>query len=361
MTDTRYTFDSEKLEKLRKESPWKSEAKYFKDVCVSPTAIVKMMTHCQSGVDKGIRKGGNPIEVMGLLLGRPDPQTPKTLVVTDVFPLPIEGFETRVIADDEDVVNHMIALGESLENTRKEKFMGWHHSHPFDLGPNSHCFLSSTDITTQLQWQRMEDPHGNPFLAMVVDPLRSMAKETPQVKAFRVYPPEYSSSVANECPDGSIIADEKERLEKWGSCCNRYYELDIDYFMSNSARRVMDILTKNLWMNTLSLNSLESENRKQYPDRIEKVAETIKKADATGFAASFMEKRSMPGLSSSSGLVRGVSSSGGIGSSEGSSSSTRASSKKAEEIGEACDELVDFASEKIHEGFTQIAKQSIFS
>ena len=49
------------------------------------------------------------------MLGRPDPDTPKTLVVTDVFPLPIEGFETRVIADDQDVVNYMIELGESLE------------------------------------------------------------------------------------------------------------------------------------------------------------------------------------------------------------------------------------------------------
>lgn len=92
------------------------------------------MTHCNSGVEKGTQKGGNPIEVMGLMLGRPDPLTPRTLVVTDVFPLPIEGFETRVIADDQDVVNHMIALGESLESTRKEKFMGWYHSHPFDVG-----------------------------------------------------------------------------------------------------------------------------------------------------------------------------------------------------------------------------------
>ena len=58
----------------------------------------------------------------GLIHGRPDPTTPQTLIVTDVFPLPIEGFETRVVADDGDVINHMIALGESLESTRKEKF-----------------------------------------------------------------------------------------------------------------------------------------------------------------------------------------------------------------------------------------------
>ena len=89
---------------------------------------------------------------MGLLLGRPDPDSPQTLVVSDAFPLPIEGFETRVIADDENVVNHMIALGESLERTRKERFFGWYHSHPFDLADHSHCFLSQTDLSTELQW-----------------------------------------------------------------------------------------------------------------------------------------------------------------------------------------------------------------
>ena len=55
--------------------------------------------------------------------------------------------------------------------------MGWYHSHPFDVGINSHCFLSQTDLTTQLQWQRAEDPHGNPFLAVVIDPLRSLGQE----------------------------------------------------------------------------------------------------------------------------------------------------------------------------------------
>lgn len=109
---------------------------------------------------------------------------------------------------------------------------------------SSHCFLSQTDISTQLQWQRAEDPHGNPFLAIVVDPLRSLALSCPQIKAFRVYPPEYNSPIVNECPDGSIIQEEKERLEKWGNCWSRYYELNVDYFMSHSARNVMDILTK---------------------------------------------------------------------------------------------------------------------
>ena len=118
--DSRYYFDAEEMDKLKKEKPWMKNPKHFQKLAISPSAVMKIMMHCQSGVDKGIAKGGNPIEVMGMLLGRPDPTTPDTLVVADAFPLPIEGFETRVVADDQEVLNHMIALGDTLEMTRKE-------------------------------------------------------------------------------------------------------------------------------------------------------------------------------------------------------------------------------------------------
>ena len=118
--DARYYFDTEEMEQFKKEKPWMKNPKHFQKIAISPSALIKIMMHCQSGVEKGIAKGGNPIEVMGMLLGRPDPTTPDTLVVADAFPLPIEGFETRVVADDQEVLNHMIALGDTLETTRKE-------------------------------------------------------------------------------------------------------------------------------------------------------------------------------------------------------------------------------------------------
>jgi COP9 signalosome complex subunit 5 len=127
--------------------------------------------------------------------------------------------------------------------------MGWYHSHPFDLGELSHCFLSQTDLSTQLQWQRAEDPHGNPFVAIVLDPLRSAHIGTPELKAFRAYPPDYQSSIANECPDGSVESSEQARLERWGSCWNRYYELGVEYYMSSTSRKILGDLTQNyLWM-----------------------------------------------------------------------------------------------------------------
>ncbi|KAL3941031.1 MAG: hypothetical protein SGBAC_004537 [Bacillariaceae sp.] len=247
-----YSFDEAKMESFVKEKPWMNEAKYFQKVSLSPSSLSKMVMHCARGVEKGIAKGGNPTEVMGLLLGRPDPESPQNLIVTDAFPLPIEGFETRVVADDQDVVNHMISLTERLEGTRKEKFMGWYHSHPFELGDHSHCYLSQTDLSTQLQWQRAEDPHGNPFVAIVLDPLRSAHLGVPQLKAFRAFPPEFTSPVANQCPDGSVETSEQIRLEHWGSCWNRYYELSIDYYMSSTSRYVLEKLTQSyLWTTTL--------------------------------------------------------------------------------------------------------------
>jgi COP9 signalosome complex subunit 5 len=103
--DALYTFDEQKLKELRSTTPWMKDPRHFQTVKLSPSAIMKMSMHCQSGVEKGIAKGGNPVEVMGLLIGRPLETKPGTLVVTDAFPLPIEGFETRVVADDQDVVN----------------------------------------------------------------------------------------------------------------------------------------------------------------------------------------------------------------------------------------------------------------
>lgn len=48
---------------------------------------------------------------MGLLLGRPDVDDPYSFIISDAQALPIEGFETRVVADDDNVLNYMIELG----------------------------------------------------------------------------------------------------------------------------------------------------------------------------------------------------------------------------------------------------------
>lgn len=254
-----YAINDEKLEQLRRLKPWMSNPKHFQSVKISPSAVIKMMLHGQQGVEKGIKKSGKPIEVMGLLLGRPDTDDNTSIIISDAQALPIEGFETKVVADDENVINYMIELGESLELSRKEIFCGWYHTHPFDLDINSNCFLSNTDITTQLQWQRSEDPHGNPWIAIVIDPLTSIARDKPELMAFRVYPPDFSPPV-NETPDGSIVKDDKTRVAKWGACWNRYYRLETTYFMSRQSKSSLGVLRdKFLWQNSF-VSSLDYNN-----------------------------------------------------------------------------------------------------
>ncbi len=98
--------------------------------------------------------------------------------------------------------------------------MGWYHSHPFSVEVHSNCFLSSTDVQTQLAWQRYTDANDCPWLAIVVDPLRALAKNKPEFGAYRVYPPEYTAP-SNQTPDGRLVTDDTARMERWGACWNR--------------------------------------------------------------------------------------------------------------------------------------------
>jgi len=272
-----------------------------------------------------------------------------------------------------------IALGESLERTRKEKFMGWYHSHPFDLGDHSHCFLSQTDLSTELQWQRAEDPHGNPFVAIVVDPLRSFHLQKPEIKAFRAYPPEYNSPVANECPDGSIQAVEQLRLEQWGSCWNRYYELQVEYYMSSTSRSILEQLTQDyLWMRTLCSQKPQGESAdKQCTQRLRSIHKSLQTAAAVAASSSGSSISAGPGgtgrvfgqwakgtTGGGAPAVTGGASNvagGATGTSGGATSGTGGgSAPKKSDLSKAVQQLVDLASEELRETELQETKHHVF-
>ena len=100
--DRFYAVDEAGVEAQRKAKPWTQDATYFKRVAVSPAASTKMLAHAQRGCEAGVKAGGKPLEVMGLLLGYPDADpTNRRLIVTDALPLPVTGFETSVVADDD--------------------------------------------------------------------------------------------------------------------------------------------------------------------------------------------------------------------------------------------------------------------
>ena len=62
---------------------------------------------------------------------------------------------------------------------RLENMVGWYHSHP-----GYGCWLSGIDVGTQMTQQQYQDP----FLAIVVDPHRTIAAGKVEIGAFRTYP-----------------------------------------------------------------------------------------------------------------------------------------------------------------------------
>ena len=184
--DDIYRYDEEAIAAQRKNKPWENESahcaaaarqyahrahcvmsltccappsacsplsvKYFKTCRVSALAAMKMvrppltplttnapssaraliprssllsclqLKHALAGVEKGRKAGTAPVEIMGLMIGKAEGES---IVVLDACPIPVEGSETRVVADDAQV--HMLQLMDSMELRRKEGFVGWYH------------------------------------------------------------------------------------------------------------------------------------------------------------------------------------------------------------------------------------------
>ena len=80
------------------------------------------------------------------------------------------------------------------------------------------------------------------WTAIVIDPLRSLAKQEPEFGCYRVFPPRYSPP-ANLCPDGSTNADQASRTTRWGLTYHRYYQLPISYFLSQLGGQLLDVMS----------------------------------------------------------------------------------------------------------------------
>ncbi|KAF9614954.1 hypothetical protein IFM89_021384 [Coptis chinensis] len=65
---------------------------------------------------------------------------------------------------------------------RLENVVGWYHSH---LGYG--CWLSGIDVSTQMLNQQFQEP----FLAVVIDPTRTVSAGKVEIGAFRTYPEGY--------------------------------------------------------------------------------------------------------------------------------------------------------------------------
>jgi COP9 signalosome complex subunit 5 len=242
---------------VKDSKPWKLDPNHFKNVRISAIALLKMVMHARSG---------GRLEVMGLMMGSIQGDT---FIVTDAFRLPVEGTETRVNAQEEAneyMVNYLQAMRES---GREENALGWYHSHP-----GYGCWLSGIDVSTQFTQQAFNEP----WLAIVIDPDRTMSEGKVDIGAFRTYPDKYT-------PEGTLDDDgfqtiPMDKMQDFGAHASRYYSLDVSYFKSTLDTHLLSALWNKYWVGTLSANPLFV-NRDYSTKQIQDLASKIMDANTS--------------------------------------------------------------------------------
>ncbi|KAK1409008.1 hypothetical protein QVD17_41244 [Tagetes erecta] len=258
ISDTIFYYDESAQSKLQQQKPWADNPHYFKRVKISALALLKMVVHARDG---------NTIEVMGLMYGKIDGDA---IVVMDAFALPVEGTETRVNAQA-DAYEFMVEFSKTYKQAGKlENIVGWYHSHP-----GYGCWLSGIDVSTQMLNQKYQEP----FLAVVIDPSRTVSAGKVDIAAFRTYPEQYKPS---EEPVSEYQTIPLNKIEDFGVHCKQYYSLDVTYFKSSLDSHLLDLLWKKYWMNTLSSYPLLG-NRDYVTEQISDLAEKLEQAERQRF------------------------------------------------------------------------------
>ncbi|KAF2486098.1 COP9 signalosome complex subunit 5 [Neohortaea acidophila] len=247
--DALYALDVAANKKLVSERPWKADPNYFKYVRVSAVAMVKMVMHARSGGD---------IEVMGLMLGYIEHET---FIVTDALRLPVEGTETRVNAQSEADEYMVKFLERSRQAGQLENAVGWYHSHP-----GYGCWLSGIDVSTQHNQQSYSDP----FLAIVIDPHRTISAGKVEIGAFRTYPEGYKPEGQDASAEG-MAAVPMAKAADFGAHANRYYPLEISHYKSTLDSKLLEALWNKYWVQTLSSSPLFT-NRDYVTSQIQDLA-----------------------------------------------------------------------------------------
>ncbi|CAL5377469.1 unnamed protein product [Camellia sinensis] len=253
-SDAIFYYDDSAQTKFQQEKPWSNDPHYFKRVKISALALLKMVVHARSG---------GTIEVMGLMQGKTDGDA---IIVMDAFALPVEGTETRVNAQA-DAYEYMVDYSTTNKQVgRLENVVGWYHSHP-----GYGCWLSGIDVSTQMLNQQFQEP----FLAVVIDPTRTVSAGKVEIGAFRTYPEGYKP------PDEPVSEYQTiplNKIEDFGVHCKQYYSLDITYFKSSLDCHLLDLLWNKYWVNTLSSSPLLG-NKDYVAGQISDLAEKLEQAE----------------------------------------------------------------------------------
>ena len=225
---------------------------------ISAVALIKMVMHARSGGD---------IEIMGLMLGYCEQDT---FIVTDSMRLPVEGTETRVNAQSEADEYMIKYLERSRQVGQLENAVGWYHSHP-----GYGCWLSGIDVATQDTQQSFSDP----FLAVVIDPHRTISAGKVEIGAFRTYPQGYKPDDSGSSAEGTAAVPLTKAAD-FGAHANRYYPLEVSHYKSTLESKLLEALWNKYWVQTLSSSPLFT-NREYVSKQIEDLAAKTKQVHET--------------------------------------------------------------------------------
>lgn len=220
-------------------------------VAFSATATMEMAIHAKQGGD---------LEVMGLLLGKIEK---KVFYVLSVFPLPVEGTETRVNAQSQ-ANEYIVNFLETLQLSGNTDYVvGWYHSHP-----GYGCWLSGIDVNTQ----RINQQYQDPFLAVVIDPHETIKTDTVAIGGFRTFPEDHTGNARSQSQQSIPL----EKVEEYGVHAHEYYEIGSSFFKSSGDEFVLQVIKRNHWADCLTHEP--SDKMKDYIviREIEQVAEKVK-------------------------------------------------------------------------------------
>ena len=228
--DSYYAIDKGERKRYMATKPWKKVVNYFTHVRISAIALLKMVMHAKSG--------GN-LEVMGIMQGK---IKDSTFIILDAFALPVQGTETRVNAA-ETANEYLIEYIQSCEAvSRHDHVLGWYHSHP-----GYGCWLSGIDVETQALNQRFQEP----WLAIVIDPLRTASAGKVDIGAFRTLPE--SSIKSQESTSHEVTARIPiEKSQDFGVHSHRYYALNVSFFKTSHDQALLDKLWPQYWIQVLA-------------------------------------------------------------------------------------------------------------
>jgi len=256
--DKTYKFDVDKVQAAREKDRAlvRADPKFIRRVKVAPSALMKMMMHAQSGVEKGRAAArGMPVEIMGKLVGVPDENDEHCIIVLDAKPINAEGFETNVQLQQKDF-EYDVQSNDFKDPFRNEREVGWYHSHPFDAEAGKvNTFFSATDVLNQEQNQ-----YHFPYCGIVIDPITSTALGKPVIEAFARYWD--NSDNLREMPDGTPVrfregvmdkVDRDTAEQRWANSWSKYYRLDLSYFSSSLTRRTISSI-QNVFMHETTIS-----------------------------------------------------------------------------------------------------------